>query len=287
MTHARSIRGNQRMFLDKLNQVLSEHYWERDELDPFDHWTSSLFGSYEKQSRAPKMRYPFLRLAAKFGVCKYLQEEVSNWAAYDSACGPSPEDRPLPLLSHAIENLCSRDPSLFPLTGPRVVRVLLDRENPLHLDVNYRYKENETDQMTTPWLFLLRTLRIAYRKGLMVAYDWSSQGTHRWGMILIQFIQAGADVKAVIEGDAWGPRMTPFELLEMLRSALGSSPLWEATEMVNRRLVEGVALSRGTKRRRSSRLSMNEGGVVSIGLDCWQVVKQKQGGTDAIPDIVI
>ncbi|KAK7422476.1 hypothetical protein QQZ08_009464 [Neonectria magnoliae] len=233
MSHARYIAHDpkrlQGPLLDAMNNTLS-WYWLTKSSDPFDHWARNSFGSYEVRMKAPPIRRPFLFLAVKFGLTKYVCGKLES---KHMSMQSQPEDeeledaednrQPTPLLSYATEFLCSRNKTIFPLSDPRLVEHLLAHPSDANPGPNDQYTDFDTLKPTTPWLALLRHLRTARRRGWIEHYDIDPQGTERWARIVRLFIEiGGADVDAVVLKDAWDPEITAVGVFELLEETYGA-----------------------------------------------------------------
>ncbi|KAG8426068.1 hypothetical protein J3459_008469 [Metarhizium acridum] len=134
LTHARHIAndpsGLQRPFVNELDETLSWH-WLCKPQDPYDQWARSAFGAYEVRMKASPMWQPFLCLATKFGLARYVSEEVAARDKAEEGQGASngqqewQRDNATPLLAYATEFTCSRIETIFPLSDPVLVEFLL------------------------------------------------------------------------------------------------------------------------------------------------------------------
>lgn len=124
-----------------------------------------------------------------------------------------------PLLSYATEYICSRQNSIYPLSSLSFIRALLQipsRHNP---GPNHTYTDFiPAGAQNTPWVALLQHLRRGHRRGWIAHLDIDPQGTTRWAEIVRLFLDAGADVGAVVSADRWHPEMSALEVLEMLEN---------------------------------------------------------------------
>ncbi|KAI1073159.1 hypothetical protein LB507_009118 [Fusarium sp. FIESC RH6] len=214
MTHARYVvnddRELQRKLLNEMDKTIS-WLWLTKESDETDHWAKSTFGSYEVRMKAPPIHNPFLCLAVKFGLTKYVCAELASMDQ-DIADG---DDGSTPLLAYATEFLCSRNKTIFPMSSPSLVKYLLSHQTPINPGPNHKYKHFETHQPLTPWVAVLRHLRDAKRRGWIEYYDINPEGTVRWAEIVREFVKY-TDVEAVVPRDAWDPEITAFGVIEML-----------------------------------------------------------------------
>jgi len=254
MTHARNVKQDpgslQRALLHELDRTIA-WYWIRRPGDPSDHWAKHMFYSYEERQKAPPIREPYLRLVTKFGILNYVEAELTDLVLRDSQ--PSLEDsvshkeeskenhnqetteegdqddeeeeeeedtrEGTPLLSYATEYLCSRQKSIYPLSSPSFVASLLQNPsshnpgpNSVYIDFFPKGAQN------TAWLALLKSFRRAHRRGWIAHLDMDPQGIARWAEIVKLFLEAGADVDAVIAADRWDPEITALGVFEMLEN---------------------------------------------------------------------
>ena len=237
MTHARLADdvevgprggGAQRVLLNELNVTLA-WYWRRKPRDPYDHWARAAFGSYEMRMQAAPIWQPFLCLAAKFGLARYLREELEARNAEDRKKGISEEqleletDDATPLLTYATEFLCSRMKTIFPLSSPELVSHLLRSPSRINRGANHEYSDFVTRKPATPWLALLRHLRDARRRGWIEHYDTDAQGTRRWAAVARMFVEeGGADPGAVVVADRWDPEISARGVVQLLEKTYGA-----------------------------------------------------------------
>lgn len=302
MTHARNVDQDpgslQRPLMHELDRTIA-WYWIRRPGDPSGHWAKHMFYSYEERQKAPPIREPYLRLVTKFGIANYVEAELTDLVLRDSQ--PSLEDslsykeeskedhnqetteeddeededeeeeeedtrEGTPLLSYATEYLCSRQKSIYPLSSPTFVGSPLQtpsRHNPgpnnVYIDFFPKGAQN------TAWLALLKSLRRAHRRGWIAHLDMNPQGTARWAAIVKLFLDAGADMDAVILADRWDPEISAlgvFELLENEYCAPEVSAL--RTPMAELKACREVGLG---KRARVDfeLLSLGDSGILRLG----------------------
>ncbi|KAK8117996.1 small s protein-like protein [Apiospora kogelbergensis] len=122
-----------------------------------------------------------------------------------------------PLLHRALEFLCSRQKTIYPLSSLSFVRQLLDRSqkyaaNPqlsrLIGGVNAPSWSSPllAKKDVTTWIMVLRHLRDAKRRGWIQRSDVDPEGSERWTAIVLSLIEdGGADLDAVVPGDGWDP----------------------------------------------------------------------------------
>ena len=235
MTHARYVvndnRELQRKFLNEMDKTIS-WLWLKKESDETDHWAKSTFGTYEVRMKAPPIHNPFLCLAVKFGLTKYVCAELADMDQ-DVADG---DDGSTPLLAYATEFLCSRNKTIFPKSSPSLVKYLLSHQTPINPGPNHKYKHFETHQPLTPWVAVLRHLRDAKRRGWIEYYDIDPEGTARWAEIVREFVRY-ADVEAVVPRDAWDPEITGLGVIEMLVETYGSAKM-KSVEVAMKKSIE-------------------------------------------------
>lgn len=248
LTHARYIAndplGLQRQFVNELNATLSWHWLEKPQ-DPYDHWARNAFGSYEIRMKAAPIWQPFLCLATKFGLTRYVSEEVTARNGSEKH-GISEEQQELeqddatPLLAYATEFVCSRMKSIFPLSDPELVKFLLRNPCRINSGPNHEYSDFVTRSGRTSWVALLRHLRDARRRGFIAYYDTDVDGTCRWVEIVRLFLEVGeADPHAVVLKDSWDPEITGLGVLELLNETYGAVELKELKDFMARKMEKG------------------------------------------------
>lgn len=240
LTHARYIvndkQGQQIRLINELNETLC-WWWAHKATDPYDHWARNAFGTYEVRMKATPIWQPFLCLAVKFGLTKYVVAEVAARAKYDS--GVPDEVKELqtsdstPLLAYGTEFLCSRQKTIYPVSDPGIVEYLLKNKSRINPGPNHEYQDFMTGQTVTPWLMLLKTLRNARRRNFIEYYDIEPDGTKRWTSIVKLFLQAGkADANAVVLADTWDPEITAEQVLQLLEDTYGAVEIHETKELL-------------------------------------------------------
>ena len=209
MTHARYASSEtatvRAYLLDMLNETL-DACWKKKMSDKQDTWARNAFGSFEQGMKyKTPFHYPFLSLAAKFGLANYLRiKSADRSCSYEAG---------IPLLSHALEFLVDRRKTLYHLSSEGVVGALLENgESPNQL---YRDMDNRS---RTPWLLALQYVREGVRRGWVRAYDIRPQSTQRWLRILELMLDHGANCKAVIEKDQWDPEVTALDVISSVTS---------------------------------------------------------------------
>ncbi|CAG9979796.1 unnamed protein product [Clonostachys byssicola] len=249
MTHARYIRndpsGLQRPFVNEMEKTLS-WYWQAKPDDAFDHWARNAFGPYEIRAKAAPIWQPFLCLATKFGLTRYVCEEVAVRTQQAGEPFTDEEmlemDKATPLLTHAVEFLCSRNKTIYPVSDPEMIKGLLGllkTSSPVNRGPDHVYQDFITGKPSTPWLATLRGLRDARRRGWIDYYDVDPQGTARWTEIVRLFFEdGGADVNAVILRDAWDPEITAIGVLELLDETYGAVEVRRLREDMMARITQ-------------------------------------------------
>ncbi|KAF9776528.1 hypothetical protein IL306_005280 [Fusarium sp. DS 682] len=240
MTHTRYImndsEGLERKFLNEMDKTLSWLWLEKPSV-PYDHWAKSTFGAYEIRMKAPPIHRPFLCLATKFGLMKYVCQEVEDLNSEGQAVAGEEEDGSTPLLSYATEFLCSRNKTIFPMSSPKLVHWLLNNPSRINPGPNHEYKHFITHQPITPWLSVLRHLRDAKRRGWIEYYDINPEGTPRWAQIVRDFVQF-SDVNAVILKDIWDPEITALGVIEILEEAYGSAEVQRIRVLMEQKMAQ-------------------------------------------------
>jgi AAA ATPase domain len=149
-----------------------------------------------------------------------------------------------PLLSYAIDYLCCRQNSIYPLSSPSFISSLLRTPSRHNLGPNHIYTDFiPVGAQSTPWLALLGHLRRAQRRGWIAHLDIDPQGTSRWAEIVKLFLKAGADVDAIVPADRWDPEMNALDILEMLEENYCSAKVSKLKTWVATKWEERVELS--------------------------------------------
>lgn len=242
LTHARRVTNDpqhlQRRFINRLDETL-QWWWLSKPEDPYDHWARNSFSSYEIRMKATPIWQPLLCLAAKFGLETYIREELEARHTKESTKGVSQDtldletDDSSPLLTYAIEYVCSRKKTIFPLSDPSLIRYLLENPWRANRGANHEYKDFLMRRPITPWLALLKHLRDANRRRFIDIYDVHEQGTSRWAVVVRLFLeQGGADPDAVVLKDMWDPEITAKEVLELLDNEYGAYEVKQLLEVL-------------------------------------------------------
>jgi hypothetical protein len=207
--------------IDALEKTIS-WFWKARDIDTYDHWARSCFGTYEgRKGKNIIIKEPFLALCTKFGLEHYVVETLWSMArtSKDSAVGGNDEgtdaeNRVAPrivegtLLSYALEFLVSRQKTVFPLSSYSLVPSLIRRTHVGNQNLqdligaaNSRFDSPLTRQFeVTPWAQVLSRLRDAKRRGWIEPFDTNPEGTARWTRIVRMLLQEGnADEQAFLK----------------------------------------------------------------------------------------
>ncbi|KAL7918553.1 hypothetical protein ACQKWADRAFT_303800 [Trichoderma austrokoningii] len=239
LTHARYVQNDphhmQRTMVNEVERSIS-WYWLSKPEDPYDHWARYGLGPYRVFKSAAPLWQPFLCLATRFGLTRYVSEEVTARNAADGQL--SAEKKALqssestPLLVYATEFLCSRKKTIFPLSDIRLVEFLLRNQCRINRGPNDDYNDFETHMPRTPWITLLRHLRDARRRNWIEYYDVDPEGTARWAEIVRLFVEVGgADKEAVVLKDGWDPEITALGVMQLLEATYGAVEMRELVKL--------------------------------------------------------
>ncbi|KAL6863709.1 hypothetical protein J3F83DRAFT_745339 [Trichoderma novae-zelandiae] len=240
MTHARYVQIDpqhlQRAMVNEVDKTIS-WFWLRKTDDPYDHWARYGLGPYRIFTIAAPLWQPFLCLATRFGLARYVSEEVIARNALEDELSDEAKElqtaESTPLLTYATEFLCSRNRTIYPLSDPRLVGFLLNNQCRINPGPNHPYTDFWTRQPRTPWIAVLRHLRDARRRGWIEYYDVDPQGTARWAEIVKLFVEAGgADKEAVVVKDSWDPEITAVGVMELLEGTYRAVEMRELVEMM-------------------------------------------------------
>jgi hypothetical protein len=133
----------------------------------------------------------------------------------------------IPLLSYAVEFLANRWKTVYPLSTPMFVSMLLANAE----DPNLRYKDLSGKE-TTPWLLTLNYVREADRRGWIRVFDIDENVTKRWVQIIRLFILHGADPNALLLADSWDPAATALDVVVGVYEKYASQDLKELKELL-------------------------------------------------------
>lgn len=239
LTHARHVtkddEGLQTKLVNELDKTIS-WYWLTKPSSRGDHWARNRFGTFEER-RGDKLfiPFPFLALCTKFGLEKYALDTLDAMANTESeveeeASGNSenaetaPATEETPLLYRALEFLCSRQKTLYPLSSPEFVKSLLvyskkySSHNILGPLIGSPNKEFWTKLLhvsdATPWIMALRSVRDSRRRGWIKPFDMDPLGTERWTRIIeCLVLEGGADRDVTVRKDGWDPETNASEVL--------------------------------------------------------------------------
>lgn len=223
LTHARHVakddEGLQTKLVNELDKTIS-WYWLTKSSSPGDHWARNRFGTFEER-RGDKLiiPFPFLALCTKFGLEQYVLDSLDAMANTGSdveaghAEGASATEE-TPLLYRALEFLCSRQKTIYPLSSPALVQSLLvyskkySSHGVLGPLIGSPNKEFWTKLLhvkdATPWIMALRSVRDARRRGWIKPFDIDPLGTERWTRIIeCLVLEGGADREAIVRKDGW------------------------------------------------------------------------------------
>ncbi|KAK8137397.1 hypothetical protein PG984_005337 [Apiospora sp. TS-2023a] len=237
LTHARYMERDphklQARLVGEVEKTIS-WYWESRGPETTDHWARNSFGTYEeRRGNQLIMAHAYLALCTKFGLQQYVIDTLDQMAmdppkTADAdeddlrAAKSEPDEPPLieetPLLHRALEFLCSRQKTIYPLSSLTFVRALFDASNqyasshPKLSDLiggmntpSWSSPLLKKNQVTT-WIMVLRHLRDAKRRVWIQRFDVDPAGTERWTAIVECLVQqGGADREAVVLQDGWDP----------------------------------------------------------------------------------
>ncbi|KAK7906440.1 hypothetical protein PG985_016446 [Apiospora marii] len=241
LTHARYVeRDTQKLqarLVGEVEKTIS-WYWESRGPERTDHWARNSFGTYEERhGNQLILAHAYLALCARFGLQRYVIDTLDQMALelpksysanYDDDLNAESDDlliEETPLLHRALEFLCSRQKTIYPLSSLSFVRALLDASE--------KYASNpklsgliggmnapswsspllKKKQITT-WIMVLRHLRDAKRRGWIERFDVDPSGTERWTAIVECLVQhGGADRHAVVPRDGWDPATSAEKVL--------------------------------------------------------------------------
>lgn len=220
MTHARYIdKENQTIqssLIRELDKTISAYWLPKEMPSSNDHWARNVFGTYEKRKRMI-FHEPFLSLTAKFGLANYVRACLDEGYQYQGG---------IPLLGHCIEFLVDRRKSVYPLSQPDLVAILLRYGE----DPNQGYRDLDRRERT-PWLLALDCLREGDRCEWMRYYDLDSEGMTRYAKIIELLITHGADPNAILVETQFDPSNTALEVITMVYEKY-ASPQFERLQQM-------------------------------------------------------
>lgn len=240
LTHARHVvndrEGLQTKLVNELDKTIS-WYWLTKSSNPEDHWARNRFGTFEeRKGNKLSIPFPFLALCTKFGLEQYVLDTLDAMADTASdvegrdasgvagQAGQAPTTEETPLLYRALEFLCSRQKTIYPLSSPEFVKSLLvyskkySSHGVLGPLIGSPNKQFWTKLLhvkdATPWIMTLRSVRDARRRGWVKPFDVDPTGTERWTKIIeCLVLEGGADTKAIVRKDEWDPEINTLEVL--------------------------------------------------------------------------
>ncbi|KAK8860141.1 hypothetical protein PGQ11_010875 [Apiospora arundinis] len=230
LTHARYVgRDPQKLqvrLIGELEKTIS-WYWVSRGPEMTDHWARNAFGTYEERhGNKLVLTHAYLALCTRFGLQHYVIDALEKMATEppkndDShASDEESEERLIeetPLLYRALEFLCSRQKTIFPLSSLSFVRALIDASDKYasHPALSKLISGPSAPSWSSPlltkkdvttWIMVLRHLRDAKRRGWIERFDVDPTGTERWTAIVELLVRhGGADRDAVVVRDGWDP----------------------------------------------------------------------------------
>ncbi|KAH9479858.1 Vegetative incompatibility protein HET-E-1 [Psilocybe cubensis] len=258
MTHARYCRpaSHEAMFdyLNAFDDTLNWYCPPRGGSVAIDSWARSCFGTYEERA-SRKFPDPFLSLAVKFGVVGYVGTYLDT-LEYEY-------EQEKPLLSHAVEYLVNRQSTVYPLSNPELVEVLLSngedpnlikqperdtiiqslahknsQEHPSVDDEDYQPPQKPPPALKTPWVLALEAVQQAHRKGWIEPFDIRPEGTARWARILRALLEHGAHPNVMVSATYRDKEESAADLLTRVFEAYMSSEVNQVKDLFIERLKE-------------------------------------------------
>ncbi|KAF8971912.1 hypothetical protein BDZ97DRAFT_1650798 [Flammula alnicola] len=218
MTHARytkSVADTREETFELLNALddTLNWFWPPRGSVARDSWARSCFGTYEERG-STAYPDPFLSLATKFGVARYVETYLDT-LEYEY-------EEEKPLLSYAVEYLVHRQSSVYPLSAPQLVsRIQMSKP-----------KKKPPPGLKTPWVIALETVQQAHRRKWIEKYDVDPDGTARWAGILRMFLEHGADPGVVLHATHKDPVETALELVTRVFEAYRSREVQRVRELL-------------------------------------------------------
>ncbi|KAK8054433.1 hypothetical protein PG994_009500 [Apiospora phragmitis] len=239
LTHARYVEQDpqklQVRFIGEVERTIS-WYWVSRGPEVTDNWARNSFGTYEER-HGNKLIIPhaYLALCTRFGLQHYVIYALKKLAAeppkgndgHEVDAEPK-EELPVeetPLLYRALESLCSRQKTIYPLSSLSFVNTILEASEKYasHPKLSGLLGRLNTPSWSSPlmkrkhvttWIMVLRHLRDAKRRGWIERFDVDPLGTERWTAIVECLLRrGGADRQAVIPGDGWDPETSAAGVL--------------------------------------------------------------------------
>jgi hypothetical protein len=230
LTHARYVeRDPQKLQIRLIGEVdkTISSYWVSRGPERTDHWARNSFGTYEERlGNKLVIGHAYLALCTRFGlqhfVINALDRLATEPAKSDDGLDVDEEHEDhiteeTPLLYRALEFLCSRQRTIYPLSSLSFVRALLEASDKYasHPMLSSLISGPNTPSWTSPlllmkqvttWTVVLRHLRDAKRRGWIEHFDVDPAGTERWTAIVECLVQRGvADRHAIVRRDGWDP----------------------------------------------------------------------------------
>ncbi|KAJ3011620.1 hypothetical protein HKX48_006728 [Thoreauomyces humboldtii] len=210
----------------ELNSTMS-FYWPRTEEDPrIDSWARSCFGSFESRGRG-LFEDPFLALTIRFGVYEFVRRYVQIEHRYRPGDGRS-------LLEHATAFLVHRQSTIYPLSDPGLVRLLLDSG----CDVDHEaipapsVPGGRTKAVKTPWTLVLESIQQADRRGWIdVESVQGRANVDRWAEIVRMCMDRRAHVDVSVKYGWKDQKETTIELLKRVAEAHPYEPLLQLARL--------------------------------------------------------
>ncbi|KAJ3163477.1 hypothetical protein HDU86_000056 [Geranomyces michiganensis] len=206
----------------ELDSTLS-WYWPRLDKDPrIDSWARSCFGSLESRGRN-LFEDPFLALTIRFGVLPFVRQYLHE-QRYVPGKGQS-------LLEHATAFLVHRQSTIYPLSDPRIVLLLLGDAD---LDVNHCAEPpppvpgNPTrpKPAKSPWQTVLEAIQQADRRGWIDVRSLEGRASvDRWVDIVRMYVARRPDMGVSVAYSWKDKKENPSELLKRIAEAYAYGPL--------------------------------------------------------------
>ncbi|KAF3934822.1 hypothetical protein ABW19_dt0200473 [Dactylella cylindrospora] len=224
MTHARyatSVPPQElTAVMDELYSTQSQYWFQKDPDDPNDNWVRNTFATFEERKNTI-FHEPFLSLAAKFGLRDYVIQKVKSENIRHISGRP--------LLSYATDYLINRRSSIYPLSDPAFVQLLLENEQ----DPNQPYV-TLLGRPETPWVSCLDYVREACRRGWAKKTD-AARDIERWVNILQRMVLAGADASAVVSATRKDAELSACEVIDKALGITGNDKLKELSNALAQR----------------------------------------------------
>jgi len=237
LTHSRSITNSPPTQLEAydlliaLNDTLTWYYHAR--LDPDlrkDSWSRNCFGSLEERGRTV-FEEPFLALCIRFGLVDFVRRYLDS-GRYDT-----PKKFGKSLLGWSTIYLVDRQSSIYPLSDPEIVEMLLEYGlDPNHRTVAEMGYDWKPKAVKTPWESTLEAVQQGQRRGWIKDED--EEGIKRWCRILKLFLEFGADPGVEVKATYKDRKERARELLERVSKVHDSGDLRDICELLEVELRE-------------------------------------------------